>query len=56
MEDEVLVLAPKGIASLAMKQVGLVTSSEDPRIDGFWTIFERMMREHGYVADDEEGC
>lgn len=54
MEDEVFTLSPRGIASIAMLRAGLASSSEDPRIDGFWELFESMMRKHGYVSENEE--
>ena len=53
-EDEELMLSPKGIASLALQQVNLVNDCEDPRIDGFWTLFETMMRKNGYVSYEED--
>jgi len=53
-EDEELMLSPKGIATLALLQVNLVNDGEDPRIDGFWTLFETMMRKSGYVSDEED--
>ena len=46
-------LTPKGIAVIAMLQTGLVSDMDDPRIDGFWTIFETIMRRNGYVEEDE---
>lgn len=46
-------LTPKGIAVIAMLQTGLVSDMDDPRIDGFWTIFEIIMRGNGYVEEDE---
>lgn len=53
-EDEELMLSPKGIATLALQQVNLVNDCEDPRIDGFWTLFETMMRKNGYVSYEED--
>ncbi len=53
-DDARYVLAPKGIATLSMLQSGIVTTWEDPRIDGFWTLFEQGMRQAGYVEDDEK--
>lgn len=46
-------LTPKGIAVIAMLQTGLVSDMDDPRIDGFWTIFEAVMKRNGYVEEDE---
>lgn len=53
-EDEELMLSPKGIATLALQQVNLVNNCEDPRIDGFWKLFETMMRKSGYVSEEED--
>lgn len=36
-----------------MLQTGLVSDMDDPRIDGFWTIFETIMRRNGYVEENE---
>lgn len=50
-DDARFVLSPKGIAILSMLQCGLVTTSADPRIDGFWTLFEQDMHRLGYFED-----
>lgn len=54
-EEERYVIAPKGIAILAMLQCGLIQSMDDPRFEGFWTLFEGDMMRHGYIADVEGG-
>lgn len=46
-------LTPKGIAVIAMLQTGLVSDMDDPRIDGFWTIFKASMKGHGYIEEYE---
>ena len=51
MKEETYRITPKGIATLAMMQTGLVEDMDDPRIDGFWTIFEAIMTENGYVKE-----
>lgn len=51
--EEVFVLAPKGIASLALMQSGLVATSEDPRIDGFWSLFVSDMKRFGYLVEED---
>lgn len=48
-------LTPKGLALLAMMQTGLVEDMDDPRIDGFWTIFSVLMDRHGYVEELKDG-
>lgn len=55
MNEERYELTPKGIAYLAALQTGLISSIDDPRIDGFWTLFETRMYEMGYVQDDSRG-
>jgi hypothetical protein len=47
-------LTPKGLAFIAMQQVGLINDMDEPRFEGFWTIFERLMERHGYIHYDEE--
>lgn len=42
-------LTPKGIAVLAMIQTGLIEDMDDPRIEGFWSIFEAIMTRNGWV-------
>lgn len=54
MKEEKYVLTPKGIAILAMLQTGLVDDMDDPRIEGFWTIFDALMDRHGYVEERYE--
>ena len=44
-------LTPKGIACLAMLHAGLVTSVDDPRIEGFWSMFLRDMEKLGYTQE-----
>lgn len=51
-DDEIYELTPKGIAIMAMLQTGLVRNSDDPRIEGFWTIFAKTMIEEGYVQNE----
>ena len=53
MDEERYTITPKGIACMAMLQSGLVNSTNDPRIDGFWIIFEEGMKQHGYIVDSE---
>lgn len=47
-------LTPKGIACLALLRTGLVESIEDPRIDGFWELFQTDMDALGYTQEVEE--
>ncbi len=53
-DDARYVLTPKGIARVSMLRSGLITTSEEPRFDGFWALFEQGMRQAGYVEDDEK--
>lgn len=54
MKEEMYRLTPKGIAVLAMLQTGLLEDMVDPRIEGFWTIFEALMTRNGYVEERRE--
>lgn len=54
MSEETYKITPKGIATLALLQTGLVNEMDDPRIDGFWTIFEAMMRRNEYIMEDTD--
>ena len=54
MREEKYRLTPKGIAVLAMMQTGLLEDMDDPRIEGFWTIFEAIMTRSGYVEERHE--
>ena len=51
MKEERYVLTPKGVATVAMMNTGLVDDMDDPRIEGFWTIFEALMILNGYVEE-----
>lgn len=50
--EEMYVIAPKGIFALALQKMNLVESVMDWRIDGAWTIFELMMKERGYIQEE----
>lgn len=50
--ENVYKITPKGIATLALLQTGLVNEMDDPRIEGFWTIFKAVMQRHDYVKED----
>ena len=52
-DEERYVITPKGIACLSLLQCGLVTDINDPRIEGFWALFENGMRTGGYVKEEE---
>lgn len=51
-EDELYVITPKGLAALCMIQCGLVDGFSDPRIEGFWTLFEHGMKNAGFKMTD----
>lgn len=53
-EEERYFASPKGLATLAMWQCGLIQSTDDPRFDGFWCIFEQRMIKANYIVRDEE--
>lgn len=46
-------ISPKELAALALIQTGMLNDLEDPRIDGFWTLFCRSMNECGYTVMEE---
>lgn len=54
-EDEVYQITPKGIAVISLLQTGLASDIDDPRIDGFWSLFEQSMIRHGYVESVIDG-
>lgn len=49
------VLTPKGLFALALTRTNLVEDKDDWRVDAAWTVFEIMMKEHGYVEDVDDG-
>lgn len=53
-DDAVYVVTPKGIATLALLDAGLVDDFDDHRIDLFWDLFEKDMQAHGYVQEEAE--
>jgi len=54
-EEAVYRITPKGIATLAMLDVGLITSMDDKRFNSFWDKFCDGMINAGYVerGDDQ---
>lgn len=46
-------ISPKELAALALIQTGMVSDLEDPRIDGFWTLFCKSMDDCGYIMPEE---
>ena len=53
-DEETYRITPKGIACLSLLQCGLVTDMNDPRIEGFWTLFENGMRTSGYIKEEDD--
>lgn len=47
-------ITPKGIFSLALEKTHLVESVMDYRIDAAWTIFELLMKERGYIVEEDD--
>ena len=47
-------ITPKGIAALSLMRCGLVSGLDDPRIEGFWTLFEDGMKKSGYIVEEDE--
>ena len=54
-EEELYQITPKGIFWLALNKVGLVSDMDDYRYEAAWTIFELMMKQSGYIAEEEDG-
>ncbi len=52
-DNERYALTPKGLANVAMLQTGLIGNLDDPRFEGFWSIFVAGMNEHGYIKPAE---
>ena len=52
--EEQSVITPKGIATLAMLRTGLIQSTNDPRFEGFWQLFESDMERLGYIVYEQE--
>lgn len=42
-------ISPRELAALALIQTGVVSDLEDPRIDGFWTLFCKSMDDCGHI-------
>ncbi len=53
-DDVVYQVPPKGLATLALLDAGLIDDFDDHRIDLFWDLFEKDMQTHGYVQEDAE--
>lgn len=53
-EERVYKLTPKGCASCALLDAGLIESTNDPLIDEFWERFSELMEKFGYVANDND--
>ena len=52
--EEKYVLTPKGIFSIALHDAHLVEDVMDWRINAAWKIFELMMKQGGYIQEEEE--
>lgn len=50
-EEETYELMPKGCASIALRDAGLVESYSDPAVDRFWDSFHSLMLKFGYVSE-----
>ena len=52
-EERVYKLTPKGCASIALRDAGLIGSHEDPRLEVFWDHFLALMVKFGYAPEEE---
>lgn len=50
-EDAVYQLTPKGCATLALLQCGLIDDISDPMIDSFFDKFYAIMKTNGYIEE-----
>ena len=53
-DNEMYQITPKGIALLSLLQCGLITDMDDPRVEGFWALFENGMRKNDYIKEEED--
>jgi len=53
-DNEMYQITPQGIAALSLLQCGLVEHMDDPRINGFWALFESGMIKSGYIVEEDE--
>ena len=53
-DDTLYKVTPKGLACLAMLRTGLISSTNDPRLDGFWELFDADMAAAGYTQEVDE--
>ena len=54
-DKEKYVITPKGIFLLALSKANLIDAIADWRADAAWTIFELMMKERGYIVEEDDG-
>ena len=54
-DEERYVITPKGLFALALTRLNLVDEIGDWRVDAAWAVFEVMMKEHGYIVDEDDG-
>ena len=55
-DEEKYVITPEGIATISLLRCGLVNDMNDPRINGFWTLFENDMGKCGYMTEEDTEC
>lgn len=53
--EEKYVVTPKGLFALALTRLNLVENVTDWRTDAAWAVFETMMKEQGYIVDEDDG-
>ena len=52
-EERMYKLTPKGCASVAMLDAGLIKNSDDQRLEVFWDRFAELMWTAGYAPEEE---
>ena len=53
--EEKYVVTPKGLFALSLTRLNLVDNISDWRVDAAWGVFETMMKEQGYIVDEDDG-
>jgi hypothetical protein len=51
-DDAVFKLTPKGCATIALKEAGLIKGIMDPAADLFFDKFQELMKQCGYIEEE----
>lgn len=50
--EEKYVITPKGLAWLALSQVGMLENTSEGQFEAFWVLFETSMTKAGYIVEE----